>query len=179
MRSFSGRTHNDRMASQGLTYLDPKRVRFWKASAGAASLRCEIEEERCILSARLRRAFPVSARNQHISIGDASGKEIGILPDLEGLDQDSKRLVVEDLERRYYTPHITAIHSLRQEGGIWTFEVSTQRGPIEFHVRNWRDSSHEIAPGRWQIHSVDGVRYEIPNLEALDARSKILLEQVT
>jgi len=167
------------MPSEALRYLDPHQVKFWKATPEASSLRCEISGERCLPKARLRRAFPVSAKDRFISVEDGAGKEIGLLPTLEGLDDQSRRLVVEDLERRYFTPNIQSINTLVQEGGIWTFGVTTQRGVLQFHVRNWRDSSHEIAPGRWQIHSVDGVRFEIPNVDALDARSKLLLEQLT
>jgi hypothetical protein len=56
--------------------------------------------------------------------------------------------------------------------------VRTQRGPSEFYVRNWRDSGFEISPNRWQIHSVDGGRYDIPDLGALDARSQKLMLQL-
>ena len=80
------------------------------------------------------------------------------------------------LDRRYFTPRILQIESLRQEAGMWRFVVETQRGRSEFFVRNWRDNAHEISPNRWHILSVDGGRYEIPNLEALDAQSRRLMD---
>ncbi len=61
---------------------------------------------------------------------------------------------------------------------MWRFSVSTGRGDAEFYVRNWRDSAHEVSPGRWLIHSVDGGRFEIPDIGTLDAKSQRLLDQL-
>ncbi|MFX4470318.1 DUF1854 domain-containing protein, partial [Acinetobacter baumannii] len=80
----------------------------------------------------------------------------------------------EELDRRYFTPHVSRIDALKQDAGMWRFDVQTQRGPAQFYVRNWRDNAHETAPGRWQIMSVDGARFEILNLEELDAKSQRL-----
>lgn len=109
---------------------------------------------------------------------DGAGKEIGILRSLEGLDPDSRAVIDQELDRRYFTPTILEITKLWQEGGIWTFHVRTQRGEATFYVRNWRDSAHEIQPGRWQIRSIDSQRYDIRSFDDLDERSKMLLEQV-
>ena len=54
----------------------------------------------------------------------------------------------------------------------------TRRGEVELYVRNWRDNAHEVQLNRWMITSVDGQRYEIEDVEALDARSKALLDQL-
>jgi hypothetical protein len=165
------------MPATGLNYLDAAKVHFFKIE-GAAHLRTEIEDEMCIIETRLRRAFPFSASPQYLSVQDASGKEIGIVSDPSQLDRQSKELMESELDRRYFTPKITAIQSLKNEGGMWTFVVQTQRGNAEFYVRNWRDSAHEIAAGRIQIHSVDGQRFEIASYDALDAKSKTLMEQL-
>lgn len=160
-----------------LRYLDPAKVRFFKLE-GAAHLRTEIEDELCIIETRLRRAFPFSATQNYLSVQDASGKEIGIVTDPSQLDRQSRELMDEELDRRYFTPKITSIQSLKNEGGMWTFGVQTQRGNATFYVRNWRDSAHEIAPGLIQINSVDGQRFEIGNYEALDTKSKTLMDQL-
>jgi hypothetical protein len=139
-------------------------------------LRVEILEDRTILSAQVRRAFPLSSPGSLISIRDGAGKEVAILEGLEGMDAESRRLFEEELDRRYFTPVIEQLQALKQEAGMWKFTVLTKRGPSEFFVRNWRDSAHEMKPGRWHILSVDGGRYEIEDLEALDAKSRKLMD---
>ena len=165
------------MPAAAIRYLEPEKVRFFKIE-GATHLRAELKDELCILEVRLRRSFPFSSSGSYLSVQDASGKEIGIIKDPSDLSQESQKLIEAELERRYFTPKITAIDSLKLEGGMWTFVVKTQRGTSEFFVRNWRDSSHEIAPGRYQIYSVDGQRFEIPSYDAMDAKSKMLMDQL-
>ncbi len=165
------------MASERLRYLDQASIRLWRAP-GSTTVRGEVLGELCLLHARLRRAAPLSSPEGYLSLEDGNGKEVGILRGLDGLDEASRSIALEELDRRYFTPIIRAIRHLEQEGGIWTFDVDTQRGSARFYVRNWRDSAHEIKAGRWQIRSVDGQRYEIENLAQLDARSQQLLELV-
>jgi hypothetical protein len=145
---------------------------------GAVHLRLEIEGDCCIPNARVRRAFPQTKPDEYLSLQGADGKEIAMLRNLQGLDADSRRAIDEELDRRYFTPRIERIDALRQEAGMWRFAVHTQRGPTEFFVRNWRDSAFEVGQGRWQIMSVDGGRFEILNLGALDPNSLRLLDQL-
>ena len=142
---------------------------------GSIHVRVQLDDL-CVRAALVKRVFPLSAPRQYLSIQNAEGKEVAIVRDPENLDPDSKRAVAEELDRRYFTPAVERIDLLRAEAGMWHFEVQTQRGPSSFYVRNWRDSAHEISPGRWQIFSVDGARYEIMDLEAMDARSRKFMD---
>lgn len=157
--------------------MDGHRLRASRAD-GADNLRIEIEGDRCILDAIIRRAFPLTKPTEFLSIQDAGGGEVGVLRSLDGLDNESRKLIEQELDRRYFTPEILQLRALKQEGGMWTFDVVTSRGATEFYVRNWRDSSHEVSPGRFVIQSVDGQRFEVPNFDALDTRSQTLIEQL-
>lgn len=163
--------------AQGLRYIEPSSIRA-TLPPGATHLRVEIEGDRTVLQAQIRRAFPLSEPSRYLEIQDGSGKEVGLLRTMDGLEQTSRELIEAQLDRRYFTPRIEAIERLKQDAGMWKFTVRTQRGPTEFFVRNWRDSAHEIAPNRWHIQSVDGGRFEIPDLEALDAVSRRLMDQL-
>lgn len=160
-----------------LRYFEPSEVRIWRAE-GAVHLRVEVVGRQTVISARIRRIFPLSDPTHYLSIQDGAGKEVGILRTSEGLDPISREEVDAHLDRRYFTPQIQSIGTLRQEAGMWRFAVDTQRGPSEFFVRNWRDNAIEISPNRWHINSVDGGRYEIANMEALDAPSRRLMDQL-
>lgn len=165
------------LKSSTIRYVAASDLRIWRP-AGATHLRIEILEDRCILSGVFKRAFPLSETNRFLSVQESDGSEVAILKDTDGLDAASKNFLEGELDRRYYTPHISRIDALVAEAGMWKFGVVTQRGVKEFFVRNWRDSAHETSPGRWHIVSVDGARYEIPNLSKLDERSLRLLDQL-
>lgn len=126
----------------------------------------------------LLRAFPLSSPSEFISIRDKDHVELGVIENLAGLDPASRKIAEDELTRRYFTPAITKIKALKSDASMWWFDVDTTRGPSDFYVRNWRDNAHELTPGRWQITSVDGGRYEILNLDDLDDRSQILIEQL-
>ncbi len=161
---------------KAIRYVEGRIVRLERLP-GAIHLRVHLDD-RCILSGLLKRVFPLSVPDRFIAIQDASGEEVAVLKDLAGLDSASRQILDEEVDRRYYTPHIEQIDRLKQEAGMWHFSVLTQRGQTDFYVRNWRDNAQEISPNRWQIMSVDGARYEIPDLEKLDARSKRFLDQL-
>ena len=160
-----------------IRYVEGRALRATRLD-GAIHLRLEVEDEFCVAQARVRRAFPLSKPDGFLSLQGSDGKEIAMLRGLDEVEPASRRLLDEELDRRYFTPSIEGIESLRSEAGMWRFNVRTQRGPAEFYVRNWRDSAVEISSGRWQINSVDGGRFEIKNLEALDAQSLRLLDQL-
>ncbi len=140
-------------------------------------LDCQIGDE-LHANIHLVRAFPLSKPFEMISIRDSENKEFGIIEAIESLEPESKQLAEAELDRRYFTPQITKINSLKHEASMWKFDVETTRGHSDFFVRNWRDNAHELTSGRWQITSVDGGRYEILNLDDLDDRSQILIEQL-
>jgi len=123
------------------------------------------------------RAFPLSHANEYISVLRREERdkfvEIGMFRTLEGMPDDSRRILDEELDRRYFTPVIEKIYSLTEEYGQHRWDVMTDRGRRVFYVRNWRDSVHELSPVRYLIVAVDGSRYEIRDVDMLDAKSRI------
>ncbi len=148
-----------------------------RAVEGSSEIDVRVGEE-WVEGAKLHRCFPLSEPERYISVLGKDGKERAILDDLNNLDIASRALAARELDRRYFTPEIEQIESLKQDAGMWRFVVVTQRGESDFWVRNWRDSAFELSANRWIIMSVDGGRYEIPNLEALDIGSRRLLDQL-
>lgn len=158
-------------------YLDGSRVRLWYPAQNARP-RCEIKDEVCFLEVKAYRCFPLTHPDDFISLRDPADKEIGILRNLSSMDVASRAILEAELDRKYFTPLIEKIHSLVPDASMWIWDVETQRGRIKFYLRGVRDSIHEVAPRRWQIFSMDGQRYEIRDLEKLDAKSRALFESL-
>ena len=131
-----------------------------------------------MLNARLRRLFPLTDPDSFIGIFDSEGKEVCVLENLEGMDAPSRQILERELDSFYFTPALLRIRSLKLEASMWKWDVETQRGDVTFYLRGVRDSVHEVAPGRWQVYSVDGQRYEIKNIDELDTRSQNLFESL-
>jgi len=154
-----------------LRYLDPQRLQFLRHGA---TLRL-IVEEGCWLKVAVLRVLPLSQPQRFLSVRDGAMKEVGILVDPEELDAESRRLVAEELERRYLVPAIRRVLAVKERFGTVEWEVETDRGPCTFTVRNPRESVWQPSPGRYLLTDVDGNRYDVRDLTALDPGSQALL----
>jgi Domain of unknown function (DUF1854) len=155
-----------------LRYLEPKRLRFLRHGA---TLRLIEEGERCWLKVAVVRVFPLSQPQRFLSVRDGAMKEIGLLVHPEELDAESRQLVAEELERRYLVPAIRRVIAVKERFGTVEWEVETDRGACTFTTRNPRENVWQPAPGRYLLTDVDGNRYDVRDLAALDGASQALL----
>lgn len=163
-------------SSGELEYLDPKAITI--ASRGDV-LRVELHDDRSYLKVHAVRAFPLSYPNEFIGLQDAiTGREIGMLRTLRELGNQARQLIQESLNSRYFVPRIFRILEAKREFGTVYWDVETDRGARKFIMRGIRDSIHEIEPGRYLVVDIDGNRFEIPQLEKLDARSQTNWERL-
>ncbi|MDX1933309.1 MAG: DUF1854 domain-containing protein [Capsulimonadales bacterium] len=153
-----------------LVFLDPSRVVLFRT--GGAAVRATVTDpvigaERTFLSVRVARAFPLDRPNEYIGLRDEKDKDIGMLRKPDGLDEASRKLLDEELERRYFIPKVTRVVDVKEEGGMVTWEVETDKGPRTFIVQGMRDSLFTIGKDRFLLADKDGVRYEFPDLGPL------------
>lgn len=160
-----------------IRWLDPAKTRIERAPQ-SHQVRMVIEEECCFLDVGFARAFPFSDANRYINVMSSESKEIGMFRDLKGMDSHSRQILEEELDRRYFIPLISRVYSLKEEFGMLSWDVETDRGRRKFYVRNWRDNVHELSAVRYLIVAVDGNRYEIRNIDQLDTESKAQLERL-
>ena len=159
-------------------FLDPARVRLWREPDGP--MRLTVQDDRSYLDVSVRAAFPRTAPRLYLGLANAAGGNgiIGLVADPQQLDEDSRRCLLEALDRQYFLPLITRVRSLKEEFGTVYMEVDTDRGPRRFTGRGIRDTIQESGRGDILLADVHGNRYCIADWTALDARSRRLLEQV-
>jgi hypothetical protein len=163
--------YKDQSESSGeLDYLDTRMLLIAKRGD---VLRVTIENDRSYMKVHAVRAFPLTFPNEFIGLQDAiTGHEIGMLRTLRDLSNEARQLVQESLNSRYFVPKIFRIIEAKREFGTVYWDVETDRGPRKFMMRGIRDSIQEIEPGRYLVVDIDSNRFEIPQLEKLDARSQ-------
>lgn len=156
-----------------LTFLDARRIRIERNTFGElvvqlpdGSIRTKVEPAY---------AFPVSETNRYISLRDEESNEIGIIEDIKHLPQESRKVLVEELQKRYFMPKITKINALEGQFGITQWMVETSQGDVQFSMRSRYDIVR-LENGRVLIKDADGNRYEIENYNKLDPNSIALLE---
>ena len=157
-----------------LNYLDPQKVKLYRQGD---VLRCTIEDDKSCLRVVPMRSFPISIRDQYISLRDMKGNELGIIKDPNELDKDSRKLLEEEIQRRYFTPVIRKIKSIRDKLGIVEWEVETDRGIRKFLTRSIHDNIEETSTGL-MIKDMENNRYEIRQSELDSASVAVLAEKI-
>jgi len=159
-----------------IRYLDPATARFSKTPGGF--VRLAIGDGEIYPRVALYRAFPFSYPDRYISVRDMEGKEIGMIRDLREFDEETVRLIERELERRYFTPVIRRIDSIKEEFGYAYWTVETDAGPRRFTVREMHHNVVMLSPDHVLIIDVDGNRYEIPDYQRLDPKSRKMIEDL-
>lgn len=131
----------------------------------------------------LRRSFPLSAENTHVLVrtpdtDEERGYEIGMMLTLDELEAESKEAVLRELKLFYFVPSIHQILSIKEEFGFLYWSVETDRGRKDFIMRdNITNSTRRVSEGRWLLIDINQTRYEVENIEALDAHGQKLLRR--
>jgi len=109
---------------------------------------------------------PALPRENTTSLGDL--KEIGIISDVSVFDETQKQYLLTELDRKYFTPVIETIYSVKDKFGFSYWEVKTNTGKIKFTVNDAYRNIIKITDDRIMINDVSGNRYEIKSLQGLD-----------
>ncbi len=161
-----------------IQYLDDTNARF-SAENGFISLKATIRdsetdamEEKTWERVFLHAAFPFDMPTQYISVLDKDQKEIGIIRSLNGLSDATQTILRGELHRKYYAPQITRILSVKERYGFsyWRVDLADVKD-FSFTVQDTYRSMLKVNHTHIFIIDVDGNRFEIPDVEALDRQS--------
>jgi hypothetical protein len=158
-----------------IRFLEPREVRISRNSLGKLLLEAEGESYNDV---RLTLAFPHTAPDLFVSLGDPDGKEIGVIEDIGLLDKSSRRAIDDELDLVYFSPIIERIVKVNNHYGATSWNVETDKGPQVVRIRE-RGDVRWLNPHEVVLTDVQGVRYQIPNVALLDENSRSLLEQET
>lgn len=153
-----------------LRYLNRENAVFKKTAGGFVSLSAFGEEYPRV---RVVRSFPFTDPDHYISIRtpDEKSREIGMIMDLnKDVDEDTRAMLTEQMNLRYFTPVITKIHNIKDEYGHAYFDVETNEGPCKFVIHMNSSSVVHLTDTRLLITDLDGNRFEIPDYSKFSAR---------
>src|SRR5271166_1581464 len=125
------------LASFELRILEPRKMRIFRTNG---LTRLTLLEDRSYTRLIVTRAFPLSDPDHYLGFLDGAGKDIGLLVDPGPLDSESKQIVDEELEKRYFVPIVERVLSVKEEFGTVYWVVETDRGEKEIIARNLRDN---------------------------------------
>jgi hypothetical protein len=145
----------------------------------ASRLRLTIEGEKSYPTVKPAWAAPLSRPGKYLALLDGKDKEIALLADPgEKLDEASWRAVQDELRVRYLTSRVQSVRSAKQEFGATYWSVESDRGARDFVTQNLQENAQWLGDDHLLLIDVDGNRFEIASVRALDDRSRALLEEI-
>ena len=159
-----------------LNVLEPAKVRIYRPDSGFPNL--IIREKACYPRIRIVRCFPLSGGTVYISLRDWGSNEIGLIENIALLSPESREIVHQELDKRYFVSQVTDIHSIKHRYGFTVFDVETNRGRRTFNVQDRRRNIVHLGRGRVFIIDTDGCQYDIPNHQLLSHHARAQLDRI-
>ena len=178
-----------------INLLDLDKAEFYVAESGFTGLKYDGEDHKHIT---LKRALPVGRPMEYISVADQKNKEIGILRAVDELNDEQFVIVMNELNRRYYCPEILEVKSVKDKLGYVYMELllntpdstsarsdkkekksgtGSAKGFVKScAVKDVNKNVYMLSDRRLIIFDVDGNRYIINDLSAIDKNSQRKLE---
>lgn len=120
----------------------------------------------------LYRIFPFQYTTRYISVRNAKGEEIGVIRDIDQLDDESRSEINKELQLRYFLPLVTRVDSIKQKADLWIWELQTNLGPTRIVMRNLHEHMQYPSDNRIILTDINGKRCEIRDWKALDSHSR-------
>lgn len=122
------------------------------------------------------RAFPLSDPGGAISLVGSDGRERLWIASPTDLPAPARALLDEELARREFAPVIERLVEVSTFATPSTWTVRTDRGETQLVLKGEEDI-RRLGGSALLVTDSHGVGYRIPDLRALDKRSKRLLER--
>ena len=152
---------------------DPQTLCFYTNAHGFLCLKAGETDHKRV---KLARMLPFAEPFRYISVATMESKEIGILKDVADLPEEQAVIVRKELEHRYYCPTVTEILSIKEKMGYFYFDVKMDAHKKLFAVKDISKSIKMLDEQAIIITDVDGNRYLIANVWAIDSKSRRRIE---
>ena len=152
--------------------LDSSNAEFFTKNGFLALKLKDGDEEITVDRVFLHRAFPFELLWKYISVISDDGKEKGVIYDINDFPEDVTALIKTELERKYYSPTIKSIDSLKERYGFSYWKVTLSDGrSLNFTMQDTFRNIIRVGDDGAILLDVDGNRFVIKSIVALDKRS--------
>jgi hypothetical protein len=122
------------------------------------------------------RAFPLQAPEQCVAFMSLEGKEVAWVDELSALPQNTRELIKQEIASREMMPVIERIVSVSTLSTPSTWEVVTDRGATQLILKGEEDI-RRLTGSTLIITDSHGLRFMLPDMQALDKNSRRILDR--
>jgi len=141
-------------------------------------LRMTVKDDRSYPTVKPAWSAPLTRPDKYLALLNGKGEEITTIVDPAELDADSRAAVMEELHRRYLTATVHKITHAKSEFGAGYWHIISDRGERDFVTQSLQENAQWLGAGHLLLIDVDGNRFEIPDIDALDAKSRVYLDSM-
>ncbi len=158
--------------SAHIVRLDKDNSRFEEKNGFLTLVLTENGEEKRYDRVFLHRAFPHELLFEYISVLDDEKKEIGIIFAISDFEPEMSELIVREIEKKYYSPVIVDIKSVKERYGFSYWKVSTLDGrDISFTMQDTYKNILHTSDDSIMLVDVDSNRFTIKSISSLSHKS--------
>ena len=167
--------HDADSAEREVTPFEPGRVDFGLSHNSWGRLRLIDREGRNHEQVTVVPLFPITDPERWISICDQQGRELVCVIDPNQLAPDTRAVLQEELSRREFLPVISRIVHVSGNSEPCEWEVETDRGRTRFVLES-EDNVRRLERNKVAIKDSHGIRYLVKDVDALDKKSRRIIE---
>ncbi len=156
--------------------IDPKTIVLFHEPKD--QLRMTVAEEFSVVAVEPRWAAPLSHPEMFLGLLNSKGEELIMLENLEAVNETNRMVLQEELRRRYLTSTIHRILSAKVEFGATYWTVVTERGERDFVAQSLQENAQWLSERHLLIVDIDGNRFEIPDVDLLDEKSRHFIDSI-
>lgn len=118
--------------------------------------------------------LPAAAKGTPVIRETGIMREVAIIKDYNKLNPDSRDIIIEAIEKKYFIPNIIRINGITEEYQMRHWETETDKGYQEFYTR----SNNDIFVKNFEvfIRDIDSNRYVIRDYSKMDDKSQRILK---
>ena len=120
--------------------------------------------------------FPLSKKDEYISVLDEDKKEICLIKDIKEFSDKQKEIVLNFISGYYNRPEIIKIEWVKSKTNNYVLKVITNFGPREVVVESSKMGIFKVVKNEViYIKDVSGNNYYISSFSKMDRKSKYIL----
>ncbi len=158
----------------GRLYIDNDMARFTRKDLTLVDM--ELYDGRTFQNLEPRRLFPLSGLEKYITLLDKEGVEQAIIRNLATLPPHDRQIIEQCLQEYYLIPKLTKITDCKEKYGVLRIQAETNCGEVVIEIRNILHGLKLLYGTRVQLRDINDNRYEISDLQKLDAKSRKLID---
>ncbi len=141
-------------------------------------MRMTVNDEYSFVQVEPRWAAPLSHTKSFLGLMNSKGEEVFLLPSLDELGPENREVIDLELSRRYLTSTVHKILSAKVEFGATYWTVVTERGERDFVVQSLQENAQWMGERHLLLVDIDANRFEIPDLDLLDPKSRHFIDSI-